>query len=166
MHNGGPAPTAEHIIQYLCERDLRVATAESVTAGLIASLLADISGCGQALEGGYIVYSKEAKRNYLGVDPLVMEKFGLTSEPVARELVTGLASRSGANFYISVTGTAESDDALNGVVCFGYGCKFNSHLRIITETQRFDGDRNEVRAAAANYAIQNIPRVYEQLLHS
>ena len=156
----------ENVIQFLCDHDLTVSTAESVTAGLIASLLADVSGCGQALEGGYIVYSKAAKHNYLGVDLAVMEKFGLTSEPVAREMVIGLASRSGASFHIAVTGTAESDDALNGVVCFGYGCKFNGQLRIVSETKRFDGERNEVRIAAANHALQNIPDIYQQLLHT
>jgi nicotinamide-nucleotide amidase len=156
----------ENVIQFLCDHDLTVATAESVTAGLIASLLADVSGCGQTLEGGYIVYSKTAKRNYLGVDPAVMETFGLTSEPVAREMIEGLASRSGATFYIAVTGTAESDDELNGVVCFGYGCKFNGQLKIISETKHFDGERNEVRVAAAHYALENIPTVYQKLLHT
>lgn len=155
---------AEHVIQFLCDHNLTVSTAESVTAGLIASLLADVSGCGQALEGGYIVYTKTAKRNYLGVNPEVMEKFGLTSEPVAKEMILGLADRSGASFHIAVTGKAESDDALDGVVCFGYGCKINGDLRVTTETKHFDGDRNEVRKAAANHAIKNIPEIYHRLL--
>lgn len=156
----------EDVVQFLHENNLTVATAESCTAGLVASQLAKVSGCGTALEGGYIVYSKQAKHNYLGVSLEAMERCGLTSEEIAREMIYGLAGRSNAEFLISVTGTAESDDSLNGVVCFGYGLKINGQLRVVSETRKFDGDRNSVIRAAAHYAIETLPNQYERLLAS
>lgn len=156
----------EDVVEFLHKNNLTVATAESCTAGMVASQLARVSGCGTALEGGYIVYSQQAKHNYLGVSLETMERCGLTSEEVARELTYGLAGRSNANFLISITGTAESDDSLNGVVCFGYGLKVNGHLRVLSETRRFDGERNTVILAAAHYAVEAIPDAYRKLLAS
>lgn len=156
--------SSENIVEFLHANQLTVATAESCTAGLVASTLADVSGCGPALEGGYIVYSETAKQHYLGVSPTTMEQFGLTSEPVVREMVSGLAERCTANFLIALTGTAESNDELNGVVCFGFGLKVSNALYVHSETQKFEGDRNAVRASAANYALENIPVVYKHLL--
>jgi PncC family amidohydrolase len=68
---------------------LTLVTAESCTAGLMTSILADVPGCGQVLDAGYVVYSPEAKQRCLGVSPDTMERFGLTSEEVAREMALG-----------------------------------------------------------------------------
>ena len=48
---------AERVMRRLCEEDLCVATAESCTGGLLASLLTDIEGCGRGVERGFVTYS-------------------------------------------------------------------------------------------------------------
>lgn len=154
---------AENVIRFLQENKVTVSTAESCTAGLLASTFASVSGCGSVLEGGYVVYSKLAKYNYLGVSLKTMEIFGLTSEEVAREMVNGLARRSHTNFFIAITGTAESSDSLNGVVCFAYGMKCGGNLVVTSETRKFNGDRNKVIASAVNHVLYFIPKVYWML---
>jgi len=153
----------DHVLAYLRENHLKVAAAESCTAGLLVGTLADIPGCAEVFECGFIVYTEAAKRTYLGVKPDTMTRYGLTSEEVAREMVQGLAHHTQANFFISITGTAESDDHLNGVVCFGFGMKKENCLQIESETKRFYGERNSVRKSAAAYAIQRIPEVHSNL---
>lgn len=152
------------IIKFLCEREHKLVTAESCTAGMITSLLATTPGCGAVLEVGYVVYSERAKHHCLGVDLQTMKACGLTSEEVAQEMALGALDRSGADFAISVTGKAESDDDLDGVICFAYALRMYHITKIITHTKRFNGDRAAVMKSAAEYAILSIPRYYGHLL--
>ncbi len=154
--------SVEDVINYLCEKELSIVTAESCTAGMVTSLLADAPGCASILEVGYVVYTEHAKHQCLGVDLQTMQLFGLTSEEVAREMALGALTRSRANISIAITGTAESEDELNGVVCFAYATKTENTQRVISETIKFVGKRNQVRHSAAMHAIVSIPSVYEK----
>lgn len=80
----------EQVVNVLGKHGLRLCTAESCTAGLIAALVADIPGSGAVLDCGFVTYSEQAKQRCLGVDPQTIERFGLTSEEVAREMALGL----------------------------------------------------------------------------
>lgn len=155
----------EDVINFLCERKLSIVTAESCTAGMVTSLLANVPGCGSILEMGYVVYTEHAKHYYLGVNLQTIDLFGLTSEEVAKEMALGALKRSRATISIAITGTAESDDELNGVVCFAYATNITNTTRVISETVKFQGERNEVRHLAAMHAITDIPRLYEKFLN-
>ena len=96
----------ERILLKACDADLRLATAESCTGGLLASLLTDVDGCSHAFERAFIVYTDEAKREMLGVDAALLERHGAVSEPVARAMAEGALERSHADVAIAVTGFA------------------------------------------------------------
>jgi len=155
----------EDVITFLCEKKISLVTAESCTAGMVTSLLANVPGCGSILEIGYVVYTEHAKQECLGVDLQTMRLFGLTSEEVAREMAAGALKHSRANFSLAITGTAESDDELNGVVCFAYAISLENTQHLISETVKFDGERNHVRHLAAMHAITSIPRIYELFIN-
>ncbi|WP_123567716.1 CinA family protein [Pseudomonas vranovensis] len=72
------------ICDYLQAHGLMLTTAESCTAGCIVALLSQIPGSGCVLESGYVVYSPEAKQRLLNVSADTIDRFGLTSEAVAR----------------------------------------------------------------------------------
>jgi nicotinamide-nucleotide amidase len=157
----------QRISDYFDEYKLRVVTAESCTAGLIAATLGDLPGCGSWFECGFVTYSEEAKFRCLGVKPETVEKFNLTSEQVAREMVEGALHNSRGNVAVSNTGIAGpsngDSDIPVGTICFAWGFEHNGTVVIYSETKRFDGDRNETRKRAADYAIERIPHYYEQL---
>ena len=153
--------SVEDIINYLCEGKLSIVTAESCTAGMVTSILANVPGCASILEMGYVVYTEHAKHYCLGVNLQTINIFGLTSEEVAREMALGALKRSRANISVAITGTAESNDELNGVVCFAYAMRIESGQRVVSETLKFEGKRNEVRRLAAVHAIMSIPRLHE-----
>lgn len=157
----------ERISDYLDEHKLRLATAESCTAGLIASMLGDMPGCGSWLECGFVTYSPEAKNLCLGVKLETIEKFNLTSEQVAREMVEGALRNSRANVAVSNTGVAGPSsgdgDIPVGTICFAWGFEHYGTIAVFSETRRFDGDRNEIRKAGAEYAIERIMHYHAQL---
>ena len=96
----------ERILRKVCDADLRLATAESCTGGLLASLLTDVDGCSHAFERAFVCYTDEAKREMLGVDAALLERHGAVSEPVARAMAEGALARSRADIAIAVTGFA------------------------------------------------------------
>lgn len=168
-------PTAEStktingIVNFLKAQEVTLTIAESCTAGEVCSLIANVSGCGSVLYSGYVVYDERAKQECLGVRAETIRQFGLTSEEVAREMASGALSRhppgeGRPNLALAITGTAESDDEEDGVVCFAYAVRMKSDLSIISETRKFEGSRNQVRSNAAHYAISRLPELHRTLM--
>jgi nicotinamide-nucleotide amidase len=98
---------AERVLRAACDRDLRLATAESCTGGMLASLLTDIPGMSHAFERGFVTYTHEAKAEMLGVPRRILEEDGAVSEPAARVMAEGAIAHSRADFALSVTGFTE-----------------------------------------------------------
>ncbi len=97
-----------------------LATAESCTGGLLASLFTDVEGYSGAFERGYVVYSTAAKTEMLGVPADLLDAHGAVSRPVAIAMAEGALRRSEAYAALSVTGYAGpgGDDAEEGLVHF------------------------------------------------
>lgn len=112
---------AEDVLEKAHKAELRVATAESCTGGLLAAVLTDVSGRGHVFERGFVTYSEEAKCDLLGVDRGLIETHGAVSRQVAEAMAAGALSRSDADVAVSVTGFAgpgaEQDE--EGLVHFG-----------------------------------------------
>jgi len=70
-------------------RAMRLVTAESCTGGLIAATVTDIAGSSAWFDRGFIVYTPESKMELLGVQPETLNRCGVVSEPVAREMAVG-----------------------------------------------------------------------------
>jgi nicotinamide-nucleotide amidase len=95
---------------------LSIVTAESCTAGRLAALLTDAPRAGDAVEGGFVTYTKEQKAE-LGVEPEIIARDGVVSETVARRMADRALENSQADIAISLTGVAgpEPDDEGNPV---------------------------------------------------
>ena len=90
----------------LCERRQRVALAESCTGGLITSRLTDVPGSSAYVHASWVVYGNDAKVEFLGVDPGLLEEHGAVSEPVASAMASGARDRAGVDYGLGVTGIA------------------------------------------------------------
>ncbi len=154
----------DNITHYLIEEELKLATAESCTAGLIVSELARVPGSGQSIDCGLAVYSPEAKNRYLSVSFETIDTHGLTSEAVAREMALGALDNNNADVALANTGIAGpspgDDETPVGTVCFAWAFRHESEVHDFCETRWFDGQRNEVRLAAAHYALERIPHYH------
>jgi nicotinamide-nucleotide amidase len=86
--------------------NIRIATAESCTGGLIGALLTEIPGSSDVFECGFITYSNRAKTEMLGVPAELIAEWGAVSEPVARRMAEGAVAHSRAQAAVAVTGVA------------------------------------------------------------
>ncbi len=100
---------SEVVVRILREKGLKIVSAESATAGMFASSVADVPGASDVLHSGFVTYSIESKIKYLGVPAETIEKYGVVSRETAVAMAEGAVRRSGADIGISVTGYAGPD---------------------------------------------------------
>jgi nicotinamide-nucleotide amidase len=153
--------TVERILRRACDADLRLATAESCTGGLLASLLTDVDGCSHAFERAFVCYTDEAKNEMLGVDPTLLEQHGAVSEPVARAMAEGVLERSRADVAISVTGFAgpTGGEGEEGLVHFA--CARRGRPIVHREAHYGPIGRGGVRLACLRTATEMLERAIE-----
>ncbi len=141
----------EAVVQHLMEENIKVATAESCTGGLIAKRITDISGASQIFECGIVSYSNEIKSSLLGVNEIDLNTYGAVSETVARQMAQGALRVSGADVAISVTGLAgpngDGTDKPVGLIYIGIADKENVWVREL-RTSRKDRDYNRFVSAS------------------
>lgn len=149
---------SKKIGEKLLSLNKKVITAESCTAGLISSTIAETSGSSAWLEGGFVVYTPQAKNKFLDVSLETIEKFNITSEQVAFEMAYGALENSvEANVSIAVTGVAGpsggTEEIPVGTVCIAWGRIYGEDIQIITEKCFFTGSRNEIREKVVEYSL-------------
>ncbi len=155
----------DQLVSFLQAHNLRLVTAESCTAGLIASTVADVEGAGDLLDCAFVTYSPTAKQKCLGVRAETIAEFGLTSEQVAREMALGALKSGSANLAVANTGVADSVDpeVPSGTQCYAWAFATPRGDPVVhSETRRFDGDRNRIRHESARYALCRIPALCHQ----
>ena len=94
------------VVRLLAEKNLKLATAESCTGGLISSRVTDVPGASAVFTHGFITYANAAKISLLGVSPAALESEGAVSATVACQMAAGALRASGADIAVSVTGIA------------------------------------------------------------
>ncbi len=97
---------AGRLMHQLCDKKLRVATAESCTGGMLAALLTDIEGASHGFDRGFVTYTEASKHELLGIDPAILHKNEAVSEVVAKAMAEGALARSNADIALGVTGFA------------------------------------------------------------
>ncbi|SAK92381.1 CinA domain-containing protein [Caballeronia calidae] len=154
-------------VSFLTSRGLKLATAESCTAGYIASLISSVPGSGACLDVGFVTYSPTGKAGFLGVRKETMEQHGLTSEEVAREMAEGALQQEACCADVAVSNTGVADAAPGGgpppgTQCFAWSYRSrDGEIVTFSETKKFEGERNDVRRAAALYALSRVEHYFD-----
>lgn len=145
---------AEAMCQCAHDAGLSLATAESCTGGLLASLLTDLKGLSHVFERGFVVYSKAAKCDLLGIDRALVENCGAVSREVAVAMVNGALRRSEADVAIAITGFAgpageDDEEGLVHLACARRG------MAVDHREEHFGPiGRDGVRVAATDVALE------------
>jgi len=106
--NVGLKNSLDTIHKFLQSRDWELVTAESITCGLVASTLAEVSGCSAWHRGGFVVYDIDMKVEILGVNREVAAACNCVSMEVARQMAEGARRLTGCDVVIATTGYAEA----------------------------------------------------------
>lgn len=140
---------------------LKLATAESCTAGGVGYAVTLVPGSSAWYDRGFITYSNESKMQMLGVSSSYLRDFGAVSEPVARAMALGALSH-GAQVSLAVTGVAGPDGGSGskpvGTVCFAWAIRreIANAPWVKTETRHLAGDRAAVRTQCIIVALESL----------
>jgi len=156
-------PIERRVGRALREAGHTVAVAESLTGGLVGSLLTDVPGSSDYLDRGVVAYSNDAKLEALAVSRESLDAHGAVSPPVAREMAAGVRDTAGTTWGVSTTGiagpTGGTDEKPVGLVFVGvaYAAPWGSEASFARAARYvFDGDRDAVKAASARRALVDL----------
>jgi nicotinamide-nucleotide amidase len=99
----------ELVLSLAAARDLRLATAESCTGGMVAARLTGVPGSSASFVGGVVAYGDDVKRRELGVPEELLAEHGAVSAEVAAAMAEGARGRLEADVVVAVTGIAGPD---------------------------------------------------------
>jgi nicotinamide-nucleotide amidase len=141
----------------LKKRGVMLACAESCTGGYIAQMLTSIPGSSEWFERGFVTYTNLAKHEMLRVPAAALETHGAVSEPTVRAMAEGALTHSHAQVSLAVSGVAGPSGGTPGkpvgTVCLAWAGKGRETQ---SRTEHFNGDRDAVRRAAVQSALQGM----------
>lgn len=143
----------------LREKGLRIAVAESCTAGLVLGRLTEVPGSSAWVIGGVVAYANEVKVSELGVPAALIAAQGAVSEPVAVAMADGVRARLGADVGLSITGIAgpSGGSAEKPVGTVVIALSLAGPGGSVT-TLKFPGDRRMVRQFSTSAALDMVRR--------
>jgi nicotinamide-nucleotide amidase len=147
----------------LRENNLKLASAESCTGGLIGKRLTEISGVSSVYYGGVVAYDNSVKINMLGVNPETLKNHGAVSEQTACEMARGIAERLGADIGVSTTGIAGPDGGTDekpvGLVYVGIYYKNKTRaVKLNLSRRMYKDEREMIRYIASSHALREVLR--------
>lgn len=97
-------------IDLLQERNVTIASAESLTGGLFGKIVTDIPGASAVYNGGVVVYSTALKQALLHLPKTITDNHGVVSQECAEWMAAEIKNQTGADYGISFTGVAGPEE--------------------------------------------------------
>jgi nicotinamide-nucleotide amidase len=147
-----PGELAARIVRVLRERGQTLATAESLTGGLLGAAITAVPGASAVYRGGLIAYATELKAVLLGVPGDLLARHGPIHPGVAAAMATGARDRLGATWGLATTGVAgpDPDDGFPpGTVHIAA-----SAGSLATRSLALAGDRDRIRRDTVDQALR------------
>lgn len=143
----------------------KLVTAESCTAGALATLIADTPGAGDVLVGGFVTYAKSCKEALLGVPRNLIDLHTAVSAEVATAMSQGALERcEPANLAIAITcvGGPEPDGEGNpvGLTFLSAGTRNEPHR--VCEARIEQRTSGRVRGEVLSTALQLLLNCIEE----
>ena len=92
--------------EILRKRQLRLATAESCTGGLVGHRITNVAGSSEYYLGGVVSYAYEAKVRLAGVRWETLEQYGAVSQETVLEMARGIRQALASDIGLAVSGIA------------------------------------------------------------
>lgn len=140
-------------VHRLVERGESVATAESLTGGLIAATFVEIPGVSAVYRGGLVVYATDLKHRLACVPEDLLEERGAVDPDVALALAAGARERCGADWGVATTGVAgpePQDGKPVGLVYVAVAGPSGARMREL----KLEGSRAEIRTESVTSVLE------------
>ena len=151
----------EVVAELLWANDLKLATAESCTGGLIANRLTDVSGSSKYFERGVISYSNQSKQELLGVKEAILKDKGAVSKEVAIEMAKGVKQLADTEIALATTGiagpTGGSEEKPVGLVYLAIVI----NDKVVTKRYNFNGRRKKIKYLTSQAALNTLRKQLE-----
>ena len=144
----------ENVVETLIKHNLKVATAESCTGGLVSERITRVSGSSEVFDCGICSYSNRIKHKILGVSESTLSVLGAVSAETAIQMAEGVKKLSGADIGLSTTGiagpTGGSEAKPVGTVWMAIATPHGT----IATMRNCGTDRSQIISRASAYAIE------------
>jgi len=138
---------------------LTIAIAESITGGLVCSMLINVPGSSDYVRGGIVAYTDAIKMHLLGVPWEVLQTQGAVSEECARWMANQVRTRLKAHIGVATTGyagpTGGEPDKPIGTVFIAVSTPSGT----MVERYQLRGTRQQIRERAAYLALVQVLRM-------
>ncbi|MBQ7108513.1 MAG: competence/damage-inducible protein A [Clostridia bacterium] len=151
----------QKVVETLKEKNLKLATAESCTAGMLSERITEVPGSSEVFEMGVVAYANYVKVQALGVDQAVINEKGAVSDEVAAQMAIGIRMLCGADIGVGITGVAgpgQSENKPAGLVYIALADYKNVYVRKILSRGT---DRDTTRILATSTALDMVRRYLE-----
>lgn len=146
---------ASTLMATLQVRDETLATAESITGGLLAALVTAVPGASKVYTGGVVSYATAVKQDLLKVPDDVVETDGVVSARCAEAMAAGVRDLIGTTYAVSTTGVAGPEPQEGKPVGTVYvGLAGPDWCRSVALD--LEGDRAQIREATCAAAISEL----------
>ncbi len=161
------ATVVRRVLAELARRGETAASCESLTGGLVGSVITDVAGSSAVYRGGMITYATELKAGLAGVRQATLDAYGAVAAPTAREMATGTARVCAADWGLATTGVAGPDPQEGHpagtvfVAVAGPGPAVDSGAAdpVVAEQLSLTGDRDDVRRQTVLAVMQLFERI-------
>ena len=144
--------SARQVVTALVAAGRTVATAESLTGGLVCAALTDVPGASAVVRGAVVAYATELKAQLLGVDPDLLATGGAVQAEVARQMASGVCRVLGAEVGVATTGVA-GPDPQDGRPVGTVFVAVAAEGRVAVRELALAGDRGTIRARTVEAAL-------------
>lgn len=149
---------AQRINLKLRKKHKTLAVAESCTGGLLSHVLTEIPKASEFFIMSVVSYSIVSKIRCLGINPDIINIYGVVSKETAEEMALGVKRLSGADYAISTTGNlgpTALDDKPVGLVYVSVYYEDGLQTRQLNLT----GDRTQNKVETVFHALRFIDEV-------
>ena len=147
---------SKEINEILWRNGQTLSTAESCTAGRIASVITAVPGSSNYYKGGLVCYADEVKTNLLGVDTQIIEEKTPVCEEVVCQMVSGSNKLFHTDYAVAISGYAGPggpDGGKAGVIVGTIWIAVGDANRTVTRMIEEDNGRDKNLASATKVAI-------------
>ncbi|HEY4662146.1 MAG TPA: CinA family nicotinamide mononucleotide deamidase-related protein [Candidatus Humimicrobiaceae bacterium] len=138
--------------------NLTISAAESITGGLISSIITDTPGSSKFFLGSIISYSDYSKIKLLDIDKSVLEKYGAVSREVCLDMAKKVRDLFNSDYALSVTGYA-GPEAESGKLGLVYCCILGPSGYERVFEKRFPGTRYEIKFKTVQFILNELRAV-------